>query len=160
VQTIDRWRKWRPVGKKLGEFARTEPSKPSEPTFEGFEGTIPGKTQNFSATEQAPAAYDFDPLDELRRPFVEWFNTEVWLDVEWIARCKPGPRWCAGLNALHTACCRWMIGQDQVVPPTTEEFSRLLAELGCAIHVVHGEPLVLGIGLKEDVQAQRSFDDS
>jgi hypothetical protein len=47
-----------------------------------------------------------EPPDELRKPFVDWFNAEVWLDVEWIARCRPAPQWCAGLNALYTASCR------------------------------------------------------
>jgi hypothetical protein len=31
---------------------------------------------------------------------------------------------------------------------------------GCAIHAIHGDHLVLGVALMEDVQAQRSFDES
>ena len=46
-----------------------------------------------------------------------------------------------------------MIAQDQV-PPTPEEFSHLLATLDCAIHAIHGDQLVLGVALNEDVQAE------
>ncbi len=58
---IDRWRNWRPADKRFGEFARTEPPKPPEPTgmiwsvpsIEGFEGAIPAQNQNFSFPDAA-----------------------------------------------------------------------------------------------------------
>ena len=58
---IDRWRNWRPADKRFGEFARTEPPKPPEPTgmiwsvpsIEGFEGAIPAQSQNFSFPDAA-----------------------------------------------------------------------------------------------------------
>ena len=45
-------------------------------------------------------------------------------------------------------------------PAHPEEFSHLLAKLDCALHAIHGDQLVLGVALNEDVQAQRSFDES
>jgi hypothetical protein len=99
---------------------------------------------------------DPDPLDDLRRPFVDWFNASIRLDVEWLTRCRPGPRWCTGVNALHANCCDWMIEQDQV-PPTPAEFRQLILEAGCALCTVGNVQLVLGGALKADVEAVRSF---
>jgi hypothetical protein len=61
--SIDRWRKWQPSNKKFDDSPGREPSKPPIPTFEGFEGSIPRKTQNFTgpaANVQDTQATHFD----------------------------------------------------------------------------------------------------
>lgn len=46
------WRNWRPSDEKFEESPECEPPKPSEPTFEGFEGSTSGQVQNFSNAGQ------------------------------------------------------------------------------------------------------------
>jgi hypothetical protein len=102
---------------------------------------------------------EFDPLDDLRAPFVEWFDSRVWLDAEAVALRRPNPRWSSGVVCLHADFCRWMIARDQV-PPVLAEFLRLLKEFCFEIQTVQGEPMVANIALKEDMEAERNFDDS
>jgi hypothetical protein len=63
------------------------------------------------------------------------------------------------VTALHVSFSDWAAVRN-FVPPNPREFQQLLLELGCEIGTVGREQLVLGVGLKEDVEAQRSFDDS
>lgn len=59
---IDRWRKWRPSDEKLEESPGCEPPKPSESTFEGFEGSTSRELPNYS---DVPS----DDPTERREPF-------------------------------------------------------------------------------------------
>jgi type I restriction enzyme R subunit len=52
-------------------------------------------------TRDAAPSTAFDPLDELRSPFVRWFDERIWLDAEWVVQRHPSPRWSSGVNALH-----------------------------------------------------------
>jgi hypothetical protein len=153
MQSIDRWRKWRPSDEILDGLPEQAPPKPSKATSEGSEGVSQEPDQVISS-EQICNTDGTDSLDSLRPHFVKWFDASVYLDVEWIARCRPGPRWCAGLNALHSHFCRWMLDLDEEVPPTPVEFTNLLEELGCEIRNFDSDQLVLGVALKEDVEAQ------
>jgi hypothetical protein len=96
----------------------------------------------------------YDPLDTLREPFVRWFDRRVWLDADSLARYV-APRWHSSVVALYSDCCRWMLKHDQGVPPTCEEFMRLLQELCLEIVTIRGEEFVANICMLED----RSFDD-
>jgi hypothetical protein len=98
-----------------------------------------------------------DSLDALRPLFVAWFDQNIQIDAEWLARLGPAPRWCAGLNALHRHCSAWLIEKERAAPPALTDFATLLLELGCAIHTAGGERLILGVCLREDVEAQRDF---
>jgi hypothetical protein len=134
--TIDRWRKWRPSDEKFEESPGCEPPKPSEPTFEGFEGSTSGQMQNFSDAppELGPA--------EWRAPFAQWLDSV----------CARHPRTFGGVPALHLAFCEWEIAR-QGVPCTRETFELLLREMGFLIGEVAGLVLVSGLTFREDVKA-------
>jgi hypothetical protein len=97
-------------------------------------------------------------LDALREPFVQWFDQKVWLDAASLARRDPNPKWVTAVNALHRDCAGWMAKQDQVVPPTRDEFLQLLEELGSEIRQIAGEEFVANVALKSDFEAQRNFE--
>jgi hypothetical protein len=140
------------------------PSKPPKVTFEGFEGVTIGPPQIISGQiwSAGPAVAasnpdDLDLLDSLRVPFVQWFDTQIKLDVQAVAVRLPNPRWCVGLIALHVDFCRWMFERHQV-PPVLAGFRHLLEELCFEIRSVGGgEQFVSNIAFIEDVETQKLF---
>jgi hypothetical protein len=97
---IERWLKWQPSPKKFEDFAGCEPPKPPISTFEGFEGPIPGKTQNFAgpaANVQDTQATHFDRwVAECCVRFDRLFSPVGHLQIdfsEWLA--KQGQKHCA-----------------------------------------------------------------
>jgi hypothetical protein len=97
-----------------------------------------------------------DPLDDLRQPFVRWFDSRVSLDARALALRLP-PTWSTAVSALHRDCRQWVLEHSPVVPPTETEFTVLLRELGCSIHTTHGCELVDHVALKEDAAAVETF---
>jgi hypothetical protein len=67
MKTTDRWRKWRPSAKIIGELLQQAPPKPSKATSGGFEGAIPAPVPIISAPEHGSASEDFDPIDAVRQ---------------------------------------------------------------------------------------------
>lgn len=134
--TIDRWRKWRPSDEKFEESPGCEPPKPSEPTFEGFEGSTSGQMQNFSDAppEHGPA--------EWRAPFAQWLDSV----------CVHDPRCWGGVGRLHVAFCEWAIAQDDV-PCTRFTFECLLRESGFVIDEIVEVALVSGLTFREDFES-------
>ena len=65
---IDRWRKWRPWDEKLEESPGCEPPKPSESTFEGFEGSASGELPNYSDVPSDDPAERRAGGEEMSRP--------------------------------------------------------------------------------------------
>jgi hypothetical protein len=118
-------------------------------------GAIPSPAQAISQ-EIAPES-DFDPLDDLWQPFIEWFNARIRLDANAVAKRTP-PKRCAGVTALHRNYCDWVATKDGMIPASREEFRHLLEKLGCEM-TVHGEELVSNVSLKEDVEAQQLLAD-
>jgi hypothetical protein len=100
---------------------------------------------------------DHDPLEDLRLPFVEWFDAKVWLDSQAVARRDPNPTWCTTVTALYGDFCGWLIERDQA-PSIRDQFRSLLQELGCAIRLIAGEEFVANVALKEDWLAQQKFE--
>jgi hypothetical protein len=131
---IDRWRKWRPSDKKFSETSRCEPSKPSEHTFEGFEGSTVGQMRDFS---DAPS--DHDPA-AWREDFAGW-RVESCIHRE-------GRQDSGGIGCLWVDFCEWTVGRDSV-PCPRRTFERLLEDAG--LLVVDG--LVSGLILRSDLWA-------
>lgn len=117
-------------------------------------------SKDFSSGSAIPehdseAIDEIDLLDDLRQPFVEWFDARAWLDAK-AAALRLSPRWCAGVNSLYADCCSWVFDHRQgLVPPTLAEFRHLLRELCFEICIICGEQFVWNIALREDVEAQR-----
>jgi hypothetical protein len=96
---IDRWRKWQPSDKKLDDSPGIEPSKPPEPTFEGFGGSASKQMQNFSEREP-------DAPDAWREDFARW-KAE---------RCihRGGRDDWGGIGCLWVDFCEWAVKHDSV----------------------------------------------
>jgi hypothetical protein len=157
MQTIDRWRKWRPSDEIISAPLEQAPPKPSKATSGGFEGAMLGTAQIISAPAYDPATGSCDPLDDLRPPFVAWFDAQVWLDAE-ASALRISPRWSTTVNAMHRDCCRWMSPHHPILP-TRDQFLCLLQELGCTIRVI-SELYVDHVGLNEDVKAKAQFSET
>lgn len=134
---IDRWRKWRPSDEKFDESPGCEPTKPPEPTFEGFEGSRSGKMQDFS--DRPP-----DAPDAWREDFARW-RAENCIRRE-------GREDSAGIGCLWVDFCEWAVGCDSV-PCARGTFERLLQDAGflCA------EGMTAGLLLKVDLEAALCF---
>ena len=128
---IDRWRKWQPSDKKLDESPGYEPSKPSEPTFGGFEGSDSRKIQNFSeSVPDAPQAW--------REDFARW-------EAENCIHREGRDDW-GGIGCLWVDFCEWAVSHNSV-RCDRRTFERLLADDGfrCA------EGMVAGLVLRVDL---------
>lgn len=130
--TIDRWRKWHPSDEKPFELPTNEPPKPSKSTFEGFDGSSSGQTQNLSRV-----GLYHDP-----RAWAEDFQR--WA----LARCVYRDRCFGGIGALHTDFCEWAIVSESV-PCQRRTFEVLLTESGFLL----AEGLVSGLFLTADLWA-------
>jgi hypothetical protein len=130
--TIDRWRKWRPSDEKFEESPGCEPPKPSEPTFEGFEGPIPEETKIISAPGDNLAAW---------RPDFDRWRTE---------RCvsRSGREDSQSVASLLIDFAEWCAAHN-VDAPCREPFERLLSGSGCPLK----DGLAVGIVLKVDLEA-------
>jgi hypothetical protein len=98
---------------------------------------------------------EFDPLCDLRQPFVTWFDARVQLDAKAVALRLP-PRWCTTVTGLYADFCAWMFDRQQA-PPTSQQFRNLLLELCCELRGIGDEEFVLNVALREDVQAHERF---
>ncbi|MGD0733843.1 MAG: hypothetical protein ABR976_01805 [Terracidiphilus sp.] len=129
---IDRWRNWRPSDEKLGESLEREPSKPSESTFEGFEGSTSEQIQNFS--DRLP-----DTPNAWREDFIRWAR------VQCVHR--EGREDWGGIACLLLDFAEWCIAHDGV-PCTRATFEWLLEDAGFLI----GDGMAFGLVLKADVE--------
>jgi hypothetical protein len=136
MQAIDRWRKWRPIDKKLGKTADTEPSKPSKVGSGGFEGTVSGENQNFFADSDDSAAWQVD------------FNW--WMSERTIHRA--GCDDAGGIRCLWSDFCSWAIA-NQTVRCVFQTFERLL--IAAEFEIRNG--MVLGLVLREDYESVRNW---
>lgn len=136
--TIDRWRKWRPLDEKSNESLGCEPPKPSEPTFEGFEGFTSRQIQNFSdiLPDHDPAAW--------REDFARWM-------AESCIQREGRDDW-GGIGCLLVDFAEWCIAHE-AVPCQRTLFETLLEEAGfrCA------DGMAAGIVLKVDMEAVLRF---
>lgn len=87
-----------------------------------------------------------DLLEDLRQPFVAWFDSSLRLDL----------RWSTSEHALYADFCAWMFERD-LAPPTSGQFLLLLRELCCSIRVNGTEQFVDYVGLKDDIEAHEWF---
>lgn len=130
---IDRWRNWRPSEERFDESPGCEPPKPSEPTFEGFEGSTSGQMQNFS--DRPPAAPD---------AWLGDFN-------RWRAeRCvsRSGYEDAGSVACMLVNFAEWCIAHD-AVPARRETFEALLRDAGFPLM----DGLACGLVLKVDLEA-------
>jgi hypothetical protein len=135
MQTIDRWRKWRPADEKSDESVGIEPPKPPKVGFEGFEGSISGQTQSsFDRPPDDPAAW--------REDFAQWLASA----------CARHPRVFGGVRALHLAFCEWENARG-MVPSNLVTFERLLVEQGFLTGEIGGVMLVSELSFRGDVEA-------
>ena len=104
-------------------------------------------SQKISAT---PKADEIGPLDDLRGPFVDWFDAKIWLDAEWVARSERSPRWFTSVSTLYADFCGWM-SDHRMAPPTDEQFRHLLEELCFEIRNVGRDQMVMNIASKDDL---------
>jgi hypothetical protein len=130
---IDRWRKWQPSTKKFGDFPGSGPSKPTEPTIEGFEGPESRQMQNFS--ERVP-----DAPDPWREDFARW-KSNYCIHRE----CRDD--W-GGIGCLWVDFCGWAAKHDSV-HCERQTFERLLTDEG--YRCVEG--MVAGLVLRVDLDA-------
>ena len=98
---------------------------------------------------------EFDPLDDLRPPFVNWFDSEIWLEVQAVVQ-RTTPRLWSGVHALHADFTRWMLARNHT-PPTCDQFRGLLLELCLELRRLGEEEFVLNVGLREDMEAYERF---
>lgn len=152
MQIIDRWRKWRPADKTF-KLPEQVPPKPSKVTYGGFEGAVSGLPQIILPVLELVDQDAFDLLDDVRQPFLEWFDARIWLGAESLDLCRLSPRWSSGVNVLHTDFCSWLLAHD-LAPVTCDQFCHLLRELCCDLRLIHGEEFVSNVGLRKDVEAQ------
>jgi hypothetical protein len=132
MSDIDRWRRWRPSDEIIGEPPEQAPTKPPEPTFEGFDGGIPRGIPDIS-----------DPSE--------------WSDVfgRWaLEQCvyRPDRGDCGGLNTLHSSFCDWCI-TNREVPCRRDVFKALLLDEGFTVTTCRGIEMVSGLILRADFWA-------
>lgn len=139
--TIDRWRKWSKTEKLIGKNAEIEPSKPSEATFGGFEGSVLAKipinlcpSGTFSLPEYAPGAWQED-LDR-------------WLPERCLHR--DGYEDYGGVGSLWRDFVEWSLANNEVPCPELA-FAPLLKAAGWEIV----NNMVCGLFLREDLWVLR-----
>lgn len=135
---IDRWRNWRPPEERFDESPGCEPPKPSEPTFEGFEGATSEQMQDFSdvSPEHDPAAW--------RQDFNRWRNV----------RCvsRTGYEDSGGIGCLWVDFCEWAI-KNNSVSCQRRTFERLLEDAGFPLK----DGMTAGLILRPDLEAVLRF---
>ena len=135
---IDRWRNWRPSDEKYGEDPECEPSKPSKPTFAGFEGSTLAQIQKFS--DRPP-----DEPDARQEEFTVWA----------LERCALRDDWedSASIACLLLDFAEWCIAHESV-PCQRVVFETLLEEAGfrCANGMAAG--MVLKVDLEIVLRSQ------
>jgi len=139
--TIDRWRNWRPSDGKFDEPLKYQPPKPTEHYFEGFEGSTPGRMQNFSDVPP-----DHDP--------------EAWSEdfARWMAEnciCRMGREDAGAIGTLLSDFAQWCVEHD-AVPCQRRVFEKLLTQAG--FRCVEG--MATGLLLRVDLEAILHFQDA
>jgi hypothetical protein len=127
-----KWMDWQPAGQNIEKRPGNLPTKPTEPSFVGSVGTPPGPFPIFKPAE-------LDPLDDLRQPFVAWFDARLRLD----------PRSSTSLAALHADLCGWLSAHRQAAL-TSEQFLSLLHEFCLDVREIAGEQFVLYVAFQKD----------
>jgi hypothetical protein len=130
----DRWRNWYPTDGKFVDSPEGEPAKPSEPTFEGFEGATLDRMSNFP-----PAFPDHDPA-EWQEDFTRWRATNC--------AHRDGKDDWGGVGQLLVDFAEWCVARN-AVPCRRATFERLLWDAGfrCA------QGMVSGLVLRADLEA-------
>ena len=143
---IDRWRNWRPSDEKFEDSPGCEPPKPSEPTFEGFEGSTSEQIQNFCESD--------DPDHDTA---AWWQDFNRWRAERCIRR--EGREDWGGVGYLLVDFAEWCAAHD-AVPATRRIFERLLSDAGVEIQNGMARGLVLKLDLEAVLLSQRAPADS
>lgn len=140
--TCDRWRNWNPADEKFADSPESEPAKPSEPTFEGFEGATSEQRPNFSAAfpNPTPAAWWED--------FVRW-------TAENCAHREGKDDW-GGIGALLVDFAEWCVSRAAVPCWCRATFEQLLWDAGFRCD----EGMVAGLVLRADLEAVLCYRDA
>jgi hypothetical protein len=130
---IDRWRNWRPSTEKFDDSPGCEPPKPSETTFEGFEGS---STEYIQHSFGCPA----DAPDGWREDFDRW-KTE---------KCsqREGREDWGGIGCLWIDFCEWAVKHDSA-PCQRCTFEHLLERAGFPLR----NGMAAGLVLRADLEA-------
>lgn len=129
------WLDWQPSTEKFRKSLEKEPSKPTKPSYGGFEGADSTQIQTFFPLEAQPEAYE--------EGFGRWIKE----------RCifRDGAWW--GLGALHNDYAIWCDKVGREVPGSLHVIKWLIRESGFRIT---DDGLVYGVVLIGDLRLLRS----
>jgi hypothetical protein len=133
--SISYWLTWTPPDSQIfEEIPGGEPPKPAEPSFEGFEGALPGVSKKIEPPAphlSQPDAIPAHDSAEWREPFRQWLEAEC--------TCRPG---CfGGVGALHVRFARWEVARGGA-HCTRAVFESLLWESGHTVEHGQTEPIL------------------
>lgn len=155
MQTINRWRNWKPQGEKFDESPESEPTKPTKPTpepakptFVGFVGSIPAHIQNFSGQDEKPSprAETLAQVELLPAEIRQWDDAlHTWIQT----RCGWRKDSWGSVSSLFIDHIEHAHQTGGMFAPDRETFAAILMALGFQVR----DGFVYGLLLRRDADA-------